>query len=357
MSHRSVRVARVAAVGVAVVSLASVTFGGQRPRAAAGNVESVDPNWTMPRMPDGRPDLQGMWTNNTITPLERPEELGEQRAYTAEEAAVREGRTLDRIAERAAPSDPNREVLSARDDNRPGGYNNFWIDSGTMVATVRGEKRTSLIIDPPNGRIPPRTETWQAWSDARAERRREGHGFDHPELRPLGERCLLAFGSSSGPPMLPVLYNNHYQIVQNADYVMILVEMVHDVRIIPLDGRPHPPPHIRKWMGDSVGHWEGDTLVVDTTNFHPEQDRYGPPDNLHVVERFTRIDEGTILYEFTIDDPTMFAETWGGEIPVSLTDEPLYEYACHEGNYALPGILAGARQLEADEAAARDQSR
>ena len=343
MSHQCIASVRVLVVMVAVVSLAPIPVAGQTQTAAG--------TWTVPRTPDGRPDLQGMWTNATITPLERPEELGEKRAYTAEEALELEGGAVGRIERAARPSDPNREQLPVRDDNQPGGYNNFWIDRGTLVATVAGEKRTSLIIEPPNGRIPPRTPEGQKRAAARSERRRQG-AFDHPELRPLGERCLLAFGSSSGPPMLPVLYNNHDQIVQTPAYVMILVEMVHDARIIPLDGRPHPPPHIRKWMGDSVGHWEGDTLVVDTTNFTSRQSFRGSSENLHVIERFTRVDAGTILYEFTIDDPTTFTQTWGGEIPLFLTEEPLYEYACHEGNYALPGILAGARLLEKEAAEA-----
>jgi hypothetical protein len=230
-------------------------------------------------------------------------------------------------------------------------YPDYFLDRGTALALIDHQRRTSLIVDPPSGRIPPLTPEAQA----RMDLRRRGIGpapgdggsnYDDPEARPLPERCLLSFGSSSGPPMLPVLYNNHYQIVQTADYLMIHVEMVHDVRVIPLNGRAHLPSTVRRWLGDSVGHWEGDTLVVDTTNFTPKITFQGAAENLHVVERFNFVDRDTILYRFTVDDPTTFTAKWSGEVPLRATDEMLFEYACHEGNHALSSILSGARFQE-----------
>jgi hypothetical protein len=304
---------------------------------------------TLSRTPDGYPDLQGMWTNVTITRLERPAELATKAALSASEAAAYE-----------------KEFLRANDkDRRDGGsradveraYNAFFWDSGTELAVVAGQKRTSLIVDPPDGRMPPMTSEAQAripgprpaWGSAVVgpddpENAPPFGLYENPEERPLAERCLLAFGSSSGPPMLPIAYNNHYQIVQAPGYVMILVEMVHDVRIIPTDGRAHGS--VRRWLGDSVGRWEGDTLVVDTINFKPQVSFRGSSQNLHVIERFTRTDANTILYTFTIDDPTTWTKSWRGEIPLRATGERLYEYACHEANYGLEGVLRGARAQE-----------
>jgi hypothetical protein len=303
----------------------------------------------MPRMPDGRPDLQGMWTNVTITRLERPDTVGGKLVLSAAEAAAYE-----------------REFLKANDkDRRDGGsradveraYNAFFWDSGTELAVVNGQKRTSLIVDPQDGRIPALTSDAQknipgprpAWGSAVVgpddpENAPPFGLYDNPEERPLAERCLLAFGSSSGPPMLPIAYNNHYQIVQTPGHVMIMVEMVHDVRIIPTDGRAHGST--RRWLGDSVGRWDGDTFVVDTINFKPQVNFRGSSQNLHVIERFTRTDANTILYTFTIDDPTTWTRRWTGEIPLRATDERLYEYACHEANYGLEGVLRGARAQE-----------
>ena len=347
MNHRLITLVGVLAVALAVVTVMPA------PAAAQG---STSEQWTVPRTPDGHPDLQGVWTNQTITPLERPEELADQRFYTDEEAAQLEGAAVNRIETRALPSDPTREALPAKDDNSPGGYNNFWVDRGTNIATVGGLRPTSLIFDPPDGRIPPLTPE----GEQRAEERARLRGtFDHPEQRPMGERCIVGFGSTSGPPMLPVMYNNNYQFVQTADYVMILVEMVHDVRIIPLDNREHAPADVRKWLGNSVGHWEGDTLVVETTNFTDKTRFRNSAENLRVVERFTRVAEDAIHYEFEIDDPTTYTRPWKGEFPFVAreTNSQIYEYACHEGNHAMPGILAGARLLEkeAEEEAAKSR--
>jgi hypothetical protein len=223
-----------------------------------------------------------------------------------------------------------------------GGYNAVFVDRGTELARVDGEKRTSLVIDPPDGKVPAIT----AEARARNTAMMRAYGkFDSVKDRPLGERCLLSFGSSSGPPMLPVMYNNNYEIVQTPDHVVILVEMVHDARIIRMNAA-HAPSSVRQWLGDSVGKWEGDTLVVDTTNFTNQTRFRGASENLHVIERFTRTDQNTILYKVTVDDPSTFAKQWTIEYPFVATKGPIYEYACHEGNYAMSDILGGARKAD-----------
>ncbi|MGH9349726.1 MAG: hypothetical protein ACRD26_20940 [Vicinamibacterales bacterium] len=330
-------------LAVALASLALV------PVASQGS----DGRWTVPRTPDGRPDLQGTWSNATITPVERPARFTSL-VLTEAEVARLEKAVTDRIERLAQPSDPNREAPPKGGDGSTGaagnvgGYNNFWIDSGTRVAVVNGEPRSSLVVDPPNGKVPALTpEARTRVADRMAAFRARGE-YDHPEYRPLAERCLLSFGSSAGPPMLPnYFYNNNYQIVQTPDHILILVEMVHDARIIRMNAKEHLPKHIRPWMGDSIGRWEGDTLVVETTNFHPLQTFRGASDTLRVIERFTRADADTILYRFTIDDPTTFTASWSGEVPFEATSEPIYEYACHEGNYALSNVLSGERDREA----------
>ena len=295
--------------------------------------------WTAPRTPDGHPDLQGIWTNATITPLERPSMFTGKLTVSDAEAAKYEHQNNDTlyVDRRGATAEADRDHA----------YNSLFFDRGTELARVDGVKRSSLIIDPPDGRVPPLTPEAQKRNAARARNR-----FDGPEDRPLGERCLMGFGSTSGPPMLPVLYNNNYQIVQSAGTIMILVEMVHDVRLIHMDGRPHLPSNIRQWLGDSIGHWEGDTLVVDTTNFTDKTRFRGSGENLHVVERFTRVDDKTILYKVTLDDPASFTKPWTAEYPFLATAGPIYEYACHEGNYAMVDILGGARATEKEAAEA-----
>jgi len=304
------------------------------------NAVAQQPPWRAPRTADGQPDLQGMWTSATITPLERPAEYGGRRALTREEAAHLEGAEASLVSNSAKPTDLDKQLPGdCKEFGRGCGYNNFWLDRGSQVVTIDGEKRTSLLIDPPDGKIPPLT----------AERKQElasrRQSFDGPEARPLGERCLLAFGSASGPPMMPVLYNNHYQIVQSKDAVMILVEMVHDARVVRLGGT-HVASNIRKWMGDSIGHWEGETLVVETTNFTDHEGFRGATRDARVIERFTRVAPDRIHYRFTVEDPKAFTRSFTGEMPFHRTDDAIYEYACHEGNYALRGILAGAREQE-----------
>ncbi len=299
-------------------------------------------------MPDGTPDLQGVWTNATQTPLERPVELGTRRALTEEEAVAIEKKARGAVEADALPSDPDKKI-EAGALPPVGNYNLFWTDRGMTAAVVDGEYRSSIIVDPPDGRIPTLAGAPQRRSVARAFGESAADG---PEQRPLGERCLLSFGSSAGPPMLPTMYNSYYQIVQSPGYVMILVEMVHDVRMIRIGGE-HPPAHVRKWMGDSIGHWEGDTLVVETTNFRPEQSFRGSTEKVVVTERFTRVAPDKLMYKFTIEDPDAFAAAFTGELPFVGADVNIYEYACHEGNYALPGILAAEREKEKAEAAAK----
>jgi hypothetical protein len=332
---------------------AAVLLAGAPAALAEGDQGAVP--WRAPRTADGHPDLQGVWTNATITPLERPDQFGQRLVLNDAEARALEQAEADYNAEKDAPSDLSQE-LTGRCRSGTGascGYNNFWIDRGSQVAIYNGTKRSSLIVDPANGKVPALTPERQRGSAARVQISR--NNFDGPEARSLGERCILAFGSSSGPPMLPVLYNNHYQIVQNRDHVVILVEMVHDARIIRLGGK-HPPPSVRRYMGDSIGRWEGDTLVVETTNFTDRETFRGATENLKVVERLTRVGPATINYRFTIEDPAAFTRSWSGEIPLNADNDKIYEYACHEGNYALPGILAGAREEEKAKAAADKDS-
>ena len=329
--------------------------------------QSTNGRWVMPRTSNGHPDLQGNWSNATMTPIQR--RRGQDSAVLALDEAKRgEQAKADRYTARAQPSDPNRSAPPVGGDGSTGGagnvggYNSFYIDSGDNYAVFNGEIRTSLIVDPPDGRYPERTE---AASERRAERARlrraRGNGqYDNPENRPLAERCLKSFGSNMGPPMLPnYFYNNNYTIVQTADHVMIMTEMVHDARIIRIGDGPRLPPHIRPWFGDSWGRWEGAALVVETTNINPRQRLRGvaPSKQMRVTERFTRVDEETILYEFTVDDPTMYTQPWGGEIPIRKFDANLYEYACHEGNYSLAGVLSGARYQERMEAQRTNDSR
>ncbi len=328
MSLPLVRTASILCRVCGLVLLASLTVGAQ--------------NWTPPRTPDGHPDLQGVWTNATVTPFQRPKELGTKQFFTAEEAAtfakqrVEQGNADNIEGERGA-SDLARRA-----------YNNFWTDRGTGVGKTM---RTSLVMDPPDGRVPALTPEAQKRYDA-FRTYTALHPADGPEDRYLTERCIL-FGAA-GPPMLPEPYNNNYEIVQSPGYVAIAVEMNHDTRIIPVDGSPHLPAEITQWKGDSRGHWEGDTLVVDTINFRfNNQSRFGvgyldglTDQNLHVVERFRRTDPDTIIYQATIDDPTVYTKPWTVEISMAKRAGQIFEYACHEGNYGMMDMLSGARAEE-----------
>jgi len=336
----------VPALLIAAVSLTQVTANGQARTATAKPAPpSSTKTWTPPRTADGHPDLQGTWNYSTLTPLERPRDLAGKESFTEKEAAEYEKSLLEKN---------NR-------DNREGGadadlaraYNDLWYDSGAHVVKTR---RTSLIIDPPDGRIPALTPEAAKREAARAEdrRKRGPEPADTWEDRSLGERCL-----TRGAPKLPSAYNNHVQIVQSPGYVALLQEMIHEARIIPVDGRPHAAKNIRQWLGDSVGHWEGDTLVVDTTNY-PDMFVMAPVNccpgagaNLHVIERFKRVDADTIDYQYTVDDPSTYTKSWTVSVPMSKTDEPIYEYACHEGNYGMKNLLSGARAMEKAAAEAK----
>jgi hypothetical protein len=283
---------------------------------------------TSPHTVDGHPDLQGLWSNETLTPLERPRDLAAKEYFTAEEAAAYEKRIVQNRID-----DPNDGEGNVADPK-------VWWERATKLGANR---RTSLIVDPPDGRVPALTPAAQKrMADQRAATRL--HPADGPTDRSLQERCILS--PTTGPPMLPGPYNNNYQIVQTRDYVTITVEMIHETRIIAMDGRPHLPQTMRKWLGDSIGHWENNTLVVDTTNFNDKTRFHGSDENLHLIERFTRTGPDTILYEFTVDDPTSFVAPWRAEIPMRRTAGPMYEFACHEGNFALGRMLSIARDAE-----------
>ena len=291
----------------------------------------------------GDPDLQGLWTNASITTLERPPYLN-RLVVSAQEAQAIERATTDRMDSDRRPSDPKAGAPQAGDDVR--GYNTFWLDLGSRLAVVKGEIRTSWVVDPPTGRVPYSAEGYRALRAAAAT------SSDGPESRTIGDRCIVGYGSTSGPPMLNVLYNNHYQIVQSPGFVTIVVEMNHDARIIRLGGK-HPPEHVKLWMGDSIGRWDADTLVVETTNFHPRQaftadvrHRIYLPPTARVTERFTRVSPGEILYEFLVEDSTAYTQAWRGEMTLNATKGPMYEYACHEGNHSMANILRGARYQE-----------
>jgi hypothetical protein len=334
----------------------------------------------MPRTPDGHPDLQGTYDLATMTPFERLP--GDPAFLSKEQAEALQKAEAARRAVNATHLDPNRaplpvggdksqgksffEILEKAGGGAVGGYDRLWLNQGTQYMVVDGQIRTSIVIDPPDGHVPPANA-------ASRQRGRGGRGlptsdagenadvnaptrrgeYDDPEQRPLSERCLLGFGSTSGPPALPdYFYNDLHQIVQTPDSILILTEMVHDARIVRMNAE-HLPKNIRRWLGDSVGHWDGDTLVIDTTNFTDKTRFRGSTENLHVVERLTRLDGKTLLYRFTVDDSATWDRPWTGEMAWPATSQPIYEYACHEGNYALGDVMRGARHQEAEEAAAK----
>ncbi len=325
---------------IAIVCLTPGSAHGQTTKAAA-NSRPAAKKWTAPRTPWGAPDLQGIWDFATITPMERPTDLAGKAVLTDQEAAEFEKTTLERR------NPDRRDGGAAADVGRA--YNYVWWDYGTRVI---GTRRSSLIVDPPDGKIPPLTPEGRKRGEARAALLRGPAAG--PEDRNLWERCIL--GGNAGPPMTPGAYNNNVQLFQTPESVVLLNEMINDARIVPLDGRPHLASNVRQWRGDSRGRWEGNTLVVDTTNFRDPTNFRGASSSLHVVERFTRVDAGTLLYEFTIDDPKTWTRPWSAAIPMKKTEGPIYEYACHEGNYGMVNLLAGARAEEkaAEEAAKKD---
>jgi hypothetical protein len=335
--------------GCLAVTTLFVLFSGlaaaQAPKAAAAAKK-----WTPPRTPWGDPDLQGIWSNATITPIERPKELGEKAFLTDVQAADLE----EREAQSRVDSPPKK--------GDPGTYNQFWFERGTKVV---GTKRTSLIVDPPDGRLPPLTPDGQRRDQERFRRLgpdavgSSGNGpFDSWEDISVVTRCI-----TRGLPnaMIPGAYNNNLQIVQSPGFVTLFSEMMHETRIISLDGRPHIDAGVHQWMGDSRGHWEGNTLVVDVTNFRDSDVtgfgvpyRFSETSHLHLVERFTRVDADTIDYEVSVDDPATFTRPWTASIPMVKSDGPIFEYACHEANYSIVDILRASR---AQDNARKDASK
>jgi hypothetical protein len=326
---------------------------------------AVDRRYKVPRTPYGQPDLEGIWSNVSITPLERPSEFGTNINLTKEQALQLESAAVEHYIEGNAPTDPNAPATDTTRKHCQGpggldcGYNSAWKDSATTVARIDGQPHSSFITSTPNGRIPAYKAGYVGPRGRFARDEGEGSAtatrspMDNPEDRALGERCLTSFGYSAGPVMLPLLYNNNYAFAQSKDYVAILVEMVHDVRMIRI-GAQHRTDGLRPWFGDSIGRYEGDTLVVETTNFPRAQAFRGAWQELKVTERFTRKGPYRMLYQFTVEDPTVWDQPWGGEYEFTASKGRIYEYACHEGNYALSGVLAGAR---AEEAAAAKANR
>jgi hypothetical protein len=313
------------------------------------------------RTSKGVPDLTGFYDGSSLTPLNRPREFGDREYITQEEADAIAARAAAEFAE--SDSDPDRGAPQAGGDGNNrygaggvGGYNTFYVERGEAMDTIDGKVPTSIIYDPPNGRQPPMTpearlktadnsSSFIYQNDGTASWLADGgHGpFDGPEDLSLAERCMLGF--TSGAPSLPSLYNNYRRIIQTETHVMILIEMVHDARVIRLNSE-HGPADNRKWLGDSIGRWEGDTLVVETTNFRDRSPLSGADENLHVLEHFTPMENGDILYDFTVTDPTAWTAPWSGRFVWKRSGERVYEYACHEGNYAMGNILRGARLLE-----------
>ena len=312
---------------------------------------TVAQQYQVPETEWGVPDFRAVWKHASIIPFERPVALGEKRAYTQDEAMAIEQSEQQRFDADNEPLDPDRPPPEVADSLPPiGNYDLFWRDDAQFIPTIDGEFRTSAIIDPPNGRLPPLQPEMLGRLE---EQRRDDQGTRGrtsigPEGRSLGERCLVAFGNLSGPVMSPIIYNSHLQFVQSPGYVVIIAEMVHDARIIRITDQRNPAAEQhRKWMGDSIGRWEGDTLVVETRYFNAWHRLRGlPVENITLTETFRRTSDYKLIYGFTVEDPSLFTESFSGEYPLSLMEEPIYEYACHEGNYGMVGILAGARTDE-----------
>ena len=351
------------------VLIAAVVIGAFGQAIVVGQTRTAEKSSAVPRTPDGHPDLQGTYDIATMTPLQRPAAFSGRLILSDDEAAALEKAEEIRTQQDAQSSRPDREAPPAGKELTGAsvalvgplggpvgnqGYNEFWKARGSTIISVDGKKRSSLVVDPPDGRIPALTPEAQKRISVRADESANTGSPDvpsDPEQLSQADRCLLGFDMSTIPPTLPnYFYNNLKQIVQTPGYVMILNEMIHEARIIRIGGT-HPPQHIRRWVGDSVGRWEGDTLVVDSTNFSDKtMFRGSSAEKVHVVERFTRVDANTLLYKFTVDDPKTFMKPWSGEYPWPETEDHLYEYACHEGNYAMGGILRGARLHDKEDA-------
>jgi hypothetical protein len=360
-------------LALALTALPFAPAGAQAPAKAPGTAKP----WVAPRTPEGKPDLQGNWSNETQTPFERLKKGG--LTLTEEQADALEKRAQLVEEFRDAPSDPNAppltkgeiaasppgeqtfvEQIAVAAGGAVGGYNGFWLDPGHKVIRIDGLPRSSIVVDPPDGRIPAMTAAGKQRVAERMAFEKKFGELDGPELASLSDRCLTSFGSNAGPPMLPnYFYNNNYTIVQTKDHVMIMTEMVHDTRIIRLGATKHAPAQLRPWFGDSIGHWEGDTLVIETTNINPTQlassSGFGPyrgaSEQIKVTERITRTGPDVLNYKFTVEDPAALTASYSGELPFNRINEMIHEYACAEGNYALPGMLGGAREQERAQAA------
>ena len=333
-------------VSIVAMTMCAVLTGAAPAVGQTGSADSA--GWTVPRTPDGRPDLQGVWANNAATPLERPETLADRGELSDEEVAALEqhARELFNGATDAAFGDSVFEAALAQEqgytssDTGTGNYNQFWLVDRDF------DDRTSLIVDPPNGRVPPLTDAAQARTDeARAYRR--DHPADTYTDRDSSDRCI-----TWGVPRIGAGYNSYFQFVQTPDHLAVLKEMIHDVRIIPIDGQPHLDDRIQQWLGDSRAHWDGDTLVVETTNYSEKSDFRGSAENFHLLERFTRVGPDTLDWELTFTDPTHWTRPWTVLIALKKSDDPVFEFACHEGNHAMTGILGGHR---AEEREAQEQ--
>jgi len=336
MSSRVLRHLSAFAIAVAVAGLMASTVAGQSARPPKPSA--------VPRTPDGKPDLQGNWSNNSVTPLQRPEAWKNKTTLTDAElenlkklvAQVTEdggdAQFGDQIVENALAGIKNPESS----DSGTGNYNHFWLVERTVE-----DRRTALLTDPPDGRLPAMTKEATDRQTAAAQTRR-GRRLDNPEERGVGERCV-----NFGVPKLGAGYNSYYQIVQTPTHVVFVSEMAHDARIIPLDNRPFPDKKVQNWNGEPRGRWEGDTLVVESKNFSPKSEFRGSRENMHLIERFTRVGPNTLNYEITVNDPTVWTKPWTAMVPFQRTDELIYEYACHEGNYrSMEGSLKGTRVLE-----------
>jgi hypothetical protein len=339
--------------GLKAIAWAAVLGLAVLPSLAAAQAPPPPPKtgYKAPRATDGHPDLQGAWTNASLTRLERDGKFGGRVVLTEPEAATLEGHNKALIDLGNKATDPKATVKDLPSDCSDGrgdncNYNAAWTDPGTTVMRVAGKPRSAFITTTLDGKVPPLTPAAQARMKTLIAQRRGDHVNDNPETRALGERCLLSFGNSAGPVMLPLLYNNQYEIVQTRENVAIVVEMVHDLRTVRMGATAHLPPQLRPWMGDSIGRWEGETLVIETTNYNSEQNFRGASENLKVTERLTRTGPDRLHYAFWVEDPTTFTKPWGGEYEFTRAPGRMYEYACHEGNYALAGILAGARTEE-----------
>lgn len=336
---RFLRLSLLLAVTIGMGSVTAQTIGGQSSAPAARKrAPAAKPSTTL-RTPWGAPDLQGTWDFRTVTPMERPPEFAGKATLTEKEAVEFARRTVEqRNADTRHDTTRRRTVNgTAETEDLALAYNDFWWDRGTKVV---GTRRTSLIVDPPDGRIPPLTPEAQkrlTAEDVLRERPAEG-----PEGRSIAERCIMGF--NAGPPIAPGGYNQNVQIIQHPDYVVLLNEMIHNARIIPLDGRPRV--NVPQWVGESRAHWEADTLVIDTKSFRQNTSLRGSSPNMHLVERIRRLDADNLLYAFTVDDSTTWTKPWTAEVPMVKAEGLIYEYACHEGNYAMFGILAGARAVE-----------